>query len=138
MNKREIICIPGNTTSLLKKIEYSNLLVENEVIGNTELDYKYDKLINFNDLGEKMINKLFDFQKDGVKFCIQNKARLIIGDEMGIGKTIQALALVKLYKNDWPVLIFCPSSLKLNWNNEIKNWLFDVINESEVHRLYNQ
>lgn len=30
---------------------------------------------------------------------------------MGVGKTIQALAVACVYKADWPLLIICPSSL---------------------------
>ena len=30
---------------------------------------------------------------------------------MGVGKTIQAVGLAYIYKNEWPLLIFCPSSL---------------------------
>jgi len=36
---------------------------------------------------------------------------VLIGDEMGVGKTIQAIGLAYIYKNEWPLLIFCPSSL---------------------------
>ena len=42
---------------------------------------------------------------------------------MGIGKTIQALAVSTVYRMDWPMLIICPKSLKLTWRDEIKRWL---------------
>ena len=47
---------------------------------------------------------------------------------MGIGKTIQAIGIMTIYKEDWPVLILCPSSLKFSWRDEIKNWLSEIIN----------
>jgi SNF2 family DNA or RNA helicase len=42
---------------------------------------------------------------------------------MGVGKTIQAIAICYLYRQDWPVLIIVPSSLKLVWKEEIFRWL---------------
>ena len=51
---------------------------------------------------------------------------------MGVGKTIQALALATIYKEYWPCLILCPSSLKYNWQSEIKEWLSDLVNPSQI------
>ena len=42
---------------------------------------------------------------------------------MGVGKTLQAIAIAYLYKQDWPLLILTPSSLKLQWADEINRWL---------------
>ena len=41
--------------------------------------------------------------------------RILIGDEMGVGKTIQAIGISYVFKDDWPLLIVCPSSLVFNW-----------------------
>jgi len=38
---------------------------------------------------------------------------------MGVGKTIQALAVSSVFIEDWPLLIICPKSLKLTWKEEI-------------------
>jgi len=35
----------------------------------------------------------------------------LIADEMGVGKTIQALGIACMYKADWPFLVITPSSL---------------------------
>lgn len=45
----------------------------------------------------------------------------INGDDMGVGKTIEAIMSV-LANNALPCLIICPASLKLNWKQEIEAW----------------
>ena len=50
---------------------------------------------------------------------------------MGVGKTIQAIALCRLYKEDWPVLVICPGSMKYSWKSEIIKWL-EIKNEHKV------
>ena len=42
---------------------------------------------------------------------------------MGVGKTIQALAVAFVFKNDWPLLVICPASLKFTWRDEVVKWL---------------
>ncbi len=34
---------------------------------------------------------------------------------MGLGKTLQAIAVTTYYKDEWPVLVIVPSSVKLQW-----------------------
>ncbi len=60
---------------------------------------------------EEIRNQLFNFQKESVIFGIKRYGRFLLGDEMGVGKTIQAIAVSCVYKEDWPLLIVCPSSL---------------------------
>ena len=66
---------------------------------------------------------LYDFQKVGIQFGIDKFGRVLIGDEMGVGKTIQAICISYLYRKDWPVIVICPSSLRFNWRDEFMNWL---------------
>ena len=55
---------------------------------------------------------------------------------MGVGKTIQALATMCVYKCDWPVVIICPSALRYNWQEEILKWVPDrVLRSNEVHLI---
>lgn len=50
----------------------------------------------------------------------------ILADDMGLGKTIQLLAVVQSYLKDndnpKPSMVVCPSSLSLNWKNEINKF----------------
>jgi len=62
---------------------------------------------------------LYDFQKDGVKGAI-NKILThngcIIADSVGLGKTFEALAVIKYFELlNGRVLVLCPKKLKDNW-----------------------
>lgn len=56
---------------------------------------------------------------------IYGKARLLLADEVGVGKTLSlaASALVSALLDDGPVLILCPSTLTLQWQVELKDRL---------------
>src|ERR1019366_6443297 len=63
--------------------------------------------------------KLFKFQRDGVVGAIDKLARLggcIIADSVGLGKTFEALAVIKYHelRND-RVLVLVPKRLRDNW-----------------------
>ena len=68
--------------------------------------------------------ELYPFQYVGVAFAELAEGRCLIGDEMGIGKTIQAIAFAALHHRP-PFVIVCPSNVKYNWYNELQKWLPD-------------
>lgn len=53
------------------------------------------------------------------------KARLLLADEVGVGKTLSlaASAMISALLNDGPVLILCPSTLTLQWQVEMMDKL---------------
>ncbi len=53
------------------------------------------------------------------------KARLLLADEVGVGKTLSlaASAMVSALMDDGPVLILCPSTLTMQWQVELKDKL---------------
>lgn len=64
-------------------------------------------------------NTLYNFQKDGVKGAINKVLKLngcIIADSVGLGKTYEALAVIKYFEllNN-RVLVLCPKKLTGNW-----------------------
>ncbi|MEZ6141702.1 MAG: helicase-related protein [Zavarzinella sp.] len=92
--------------------------------------------------------KLFRFQRDGVIGAIDKLERYggcIIADSVGLGKTFEALAVIKYYelRND-RVLVLCPKRLRENWtiyrSNDRRNILasdrlnYDVLNHTDLSR----
>lgn len=92
--------------------------------------------------------KLFKFQRDGVVGAIDKLERIggcIIADSVGLGKTFEALAVIKYYelRND-RVLVLCPKRLRDNWTlykaNDRRNVLagdrfnYDVLNHTDLSR----
>lgn len=93
-------------------------------------------------------NKLYNFQKDGVLGAIEKLEKFngcIIADSVGLGKTFEALAVIKYYelRND-RVLVICPKKLRENWTvytiNDKRNLLaedrfnYDVLNHTDLSR----
>ena len=64
---------------------------------------------------------LYPFQIDGAKFLLKEK-RAILGDEPGVGKTPQSLAAVASAEA-FPLLVICPTSLKVHWEREAESWI---------------
>ena len=72
-------------------------------------------------ISDSIWDKLFEYQKETVNSVIHRyKGRCLLAHEMGLGKTVQAIALMQHYGS--PVLIVCPSFLKRNWEREIEKW----------------
>ncbi|MCC6738937.1 MAG: helicase [Planctomycetia bacterium] len=92
--------------------------------------------------------KLYRFQRDGVVGALEKLQRFggcIIADSVGLGKTFEALAIVKYHelRND-RVLVLCPKRLRDNWTlykaNDRRNILapdrfnYDVLNHTDLSR----
>jgi hypothetical protein len=92
--------------------------------------------------------KLYKFQRDGVVGAIDKLDRFggcIIADSVGLGKTFEALAVIKYHelRND-RVLVLCPKRLRDNWtlykSNDQRNVLasdrlnYDVLNHTDLSR----
>ena len=62
---------------------------------------------------------LYAFQKHGVQACIQKLKAYngcIIADSVGLGKTYEALAIIKYFElRNANVLVLCPKKLEKNW-----------------------
>ena len=134
--------IPANTIDIIfegEKLEQIKFLNQTGIDSKSKkvtyiIDYKEDcqHLPKLNDLPKNLLKSLYRFQKQGIIFGIKKFSRLLIADEMGVGKTVQAIGLSSLYQKDWPVLVICPSSLKFVWRDEVAQWLSEIINKNEI------
>jgi superfamily II DNA or RNA helicase len=61
------------------------------------------------------------YQKAGIAYAAQ-KGSCIIGDEPGLGKTIQAIGASNLDPSARRILVICPATLKINWAREWVKW----------------
>lgn len=54
--------------------------------------------------------------------------RILINDDFGTGKSLQAISLALAYRMEWPLLILCPTFAKFSWRSEILKWIpgFDI------------
>ncbi len=91
---------------------------------------------------------LFEFQKDGAKGAINKILKhngCIIADSVGLGKTYEALAVIKYFelKNE-RILVLCPKKLRDNWTvykaNSLLNqfvadrFRYDVVSHTDLSR----
>ncbi|CAG2248780.1 HARP [Mytilus edulis] len=94
---------------------------------NSQLKGNYtSKDIPNADLSEvdvSLVNSLLSFQREGVNFSVSKNGRVLIADDMGLGKTIQAICLACYYREEWPLLIIVPSSVRFDWAQQIRRWV---------------
>lgn len=64
--------------------------------------------------------KPYPYQLDGIAFGLKHR-RILIGDEPGLGKTLQSIGIVDT-AGAYPALVICPSSLKINWQREFEKF----------------
>jgi SWI/SNF-related matrix-associated actin-dependent regulator of chromatin subfamily A-like protein 1 len=112
---------------VIANINYTVLKYLDDNDKKREIDYSKDRIHSIFELPSSMLTNLYAFQKTGIEFGIKKKGRMLLADEMGVGKTIQAIGICAVFKENWPVLILCPSSLRYNWRDEITNWLKEIV-----------
>lgn len=63
---------------------------------------------------------LYPYQRTGVRF-LQNANGAILADDMGTGKTVQAIDTL-VSKHAFPALVVCPKTAKAGWVREFTKW----------------
>ena len=84
--------------------------IEAEAITNVHIGHLKDTVL---------YNELYEFQKAGVTSLIRKIQKYngaILADAVGLGKTWQALAVMKFFElNGYKVILICPKKLEQNW-----------------------
>lgn len=70
---------------------------------------------------DKNSRKMFEHQRDDVKFLLARR-KAIIANQPGLGKTTSVIAASVIGKFK-KVLVICPASLKSNWRRELINFV---------------
>lgn len=47
----------------------------------------------------------------------------------GLGKTVQAITIMWHYRDEWPLLVVVPASMRLCWVDELETWLCQSIGQ---------
>jgi SNF2-related domain/Helicase conserved C-terminal domain len=98
-----------------------------------QLEEKYDKLRNFNNIKEvqppvhlqEVLRPYQTFGFQWLNYLTEIKWGGILADDMGLGKTVQALSFLHHYRHqhgNLTSLVVCPTTLMFNWENEIKKF----------------
>jgi hypothetical protein len=82
------------------------------------------------DVGLEIVNwtnvegnkQIYPYQAQGIKAIAEANGRILIADEPGLGKTIQALGALHFYPEMCPALWVCKATLKLQALKEAAEW----------------
>lgn len=66
------------------------------------------------------MTQLYPYQKEGVQLIEKFDGRVLLADEQGLGKTIQALIYLKRHPEIRPAVIVCPAAVKYVWEEQAK------------------
>ena len=72
-------------------------------------------------LGPSESKNYLPYQQAGIEYLV-NQERALLADPPGLGKTIEIAGTLNQLKSS-KVLIVCPASLRLNWKQELSDWL---------------
>jgi SWI/SNF-related matrix-associated actin-dependent regulator 1 of chromatin subfamily A len=116
--------IPRRSVDHIEKLKRKYGLVDETIVKAPE-DYNMVPQLPELDVELPLIKEPFAFQRTGIAYC-RKHPRTIIGDQPGLGKTLQSIGAVCSYGLNagrltlGPGLVICPASLKLNWQKEWK------------------
>lgn len=69
-----------------------------------------------------VIGELYPFQAAAVEFIKVTGGQCLIGDQLGLGKTITALSAIHAMEG-LPALVICPNGVKKSWADKAALWL---------------
>ena len=121
--KLKIWTAPVTNTNTRKLIEFGFKVPQAQVKKLAKFDRGHDTKQIKMTLPRSIVDKLWLYQKEGIKHIESRNGRALVADQMGLGKTAQAICWLKATKKQaLPVVIVVPASLKYNWLKELKMW----------------
>lgn len=79
-----------------------------------------------------LLRALKKHQLEGVQKALQLQGRILFADDMGVGKTLQAIATVAALRA-YPLLILCPSAVKFMWADQVEQFLHEQVGLQDIH-----
>jgi SWI/SNF-related matrix-associated actin-dependent regulator of chromatin subfamily A-like protein 1 len=73
------------------------------------------------EIAGRLGGRLAPFQWAAVRYALRAR-RCFLSDEQGLGKTVEALAILES-DGAFPAVVVCPASIKLTWAREAARWL---------------
>ncbi len=92
-----------------------------------------------NPIPSHLFNTLFPFQLNGVASVVEQfDGCALLADDMGLGKTLEALSIAAVYRDEWPLLIVCPASVRLTWAKQVERWyhFLNPVQDIQVFRSH--
>ena len=139
----------GSIKLPMYRLLYLDKILENNPAVKANKDANYKNLVE--SINEKEVDEfkkpqilkadLREYQKTGANWLITlDNYGLggILADDMGLGKTVQILSVVSKYLENGgkkPIMVVCPSSLCLNWQNEIEKFTVGI-NSLVIHGTF--
>ena len=66
---------------------------------------------------------LYPYQYAAVEFAERAGGRVLYGEEMGLGKTVEAVGYLALHSELRPAVVVSPAVVTISWQREIEKWL---------------
>lgn len=76
------------------------------------------------------VGEIRNYQRAAIDWIIRHR-KVYIGDEMGTGKTLSALAAVAA-DGSYPVVVVAPASVKLGWHRQIQKFFPSLVGQTYV------
>lgn len=74
---------------------------------------------------DELLIQMRPYQLNGFKWMrllLSKGLGCILADDMGIGKTLQTIAVIDSFSFDKPCLVVCPKNIIYNWEAEVNKW----------------
>ena len=102
-------------TNILYKLSCGHTLITQKAL-KSEADDFFDSFVSWK--GETLL----PFQVTGAQFALGTNARCLIADDTGLGKTVQAYAVMKQASLK-PALVICKAGLRDQWEQQYYHWV---------------